>query len=306
MDKKKIFITGGTGFIGRELSKHLVSAGHNVSVLSRFEKRPIDFPEEVRIIKGDPKVEGPWQMEAQYHNWIINLVGESIFGRWTQEKKKKIYESRILSTRNLVNIIKQAKGDKEITLLSTSAVGYYGFHQDEIITEADTAGDDWLSNVAVQWESEAMKAQEKGIRVLITRFGLVLGKKGGMLDQLIPLYKFCFGGPIGNGKQWFSWAHIDDIIEGILFVLNKPEIEGPVNITSPNPVRNKEFSKILGNVMNRPAFLPTPGFLLKIIYGEFGNVIVEGQRVIPKKLLDMGYNFNFPDLRKALQNILKE
>jgi hypothetical protein len=234
---------------------------------------------------------------------IINLAGASIFSTWTEETKKAIRESRIFTTRNLVDGI-DPKRAKSITLFSTSAVGYYGFHGDEELTENSPPGNDFLARMAVEWEAEALKAKEKGSRVVITRFGIVLGKGGGVLSQMIPLFRKFIGGPIGSGRQWFSWIHMEDLAEAFFFLMRRLEISGPVNLCSPNPVRNKDFTKALGKVLKRPSFMPAPGFMIKLLLGEFGSVILEGQRVIPKRLLESGFVFSYPHVGKALKNII--
>jgi len=195
---------------------------------------------------------------------------------------------------------------KQFTLFSTSAVGYYGFCGDEELTEESPNGDDFLARIALEWEGEAWKARDKGARVVITRFGIVMGEKGGALGQMIPLSKKYIGGPIGSGKQWFSWVHIKDLSEAFAFLMKHPEISGPVNICAPNPVRNKDLAKALGKVLHRASFMPAPGFMVKLVLGEFGSVILEGQRVIPKRLLDSGFAFQYPDIDKALQGIMGE
>jgi len=183
-------------------------------------------------------------------------------------------------------------------------VGYYGFHEDEELAEEAPPGNDFLARLAVEWEGEALKAQEKGARVVITRFGIVLGEKGGALGQMIPLFKKFIGGPIGNGRQWFSWVHIKDLAEAFVFLMKHPEISGPVNLCSPNPLQNKDLAKALGKALHRPSFMPAPGFMIKLVLGEFGSVILEGQRVVPRRLLDSGFKFEYPDIDKALRSIV--
>ncbi|MBN1472832.1 MAG: TIGR01777 family oxidoreductase, partial [Syntrophaceae bacterium] len=190
------------------------------------------------------------------------------------------------------------------TLFSTSAVGYYGFHQDEDLTENSAAGNDFLARLAHDWEQEALRAKEKGARIVITRFGIVLGKNGGALGQMIPLFKFFLGGPLGSGRQWFSWVHMQDLSEAFGFLLQHPEINGAVNLCSPQPVRNADLGKAIGRVLHRPSSMPAPGFMIKLILGEFGSVLLEGQRVIPRRLLDAGFKFKYADIEKALQNII--
>jgi uncharacterized protein (TIGR01777 family) len=191
------------------------------------------------------------------------------------------------------------------TLFSTSAVGYYGFQGDELLTEESPPGKDFLAQLAQDWEKEAFRAGGKGCRVVITRFGNVLGEKGGALSQMIPLFGKYLGGPIGSGNQWFSWIQIEDLTRAFLFLLDHPEISGPVNLTSPNPVRNRILAKALGRAMCRPSFLPAPGFMLKLILGEFGSVLLEGQRVIPQKLIKSGFQFRYPEIDQALRRALQ-
>jgi hypothetical protein len=189
-------------------------------------------------------------------------------------------------------------------LCSTSAVGYYGFRGDEEITEEGASGDDFLASVCVDWENEAEKAADKGARVAITRFGIVLGKTGGALGQMIPAFKKFVGGPLGSGTQWFSWIHMEDLLNAFIFVLENHAISGPVNFCSPNPVRNRDLAKALGQVLKRPSFLTTPGFMLRLVLGEFGSVLLEGQRAVPAKLLKHGFLFQYPDITEALNEVV--
>jgi len=299
----KILITGGTGFVGAQLTSWLLRKGHEVTVLSRFPKESKGEIPSVSYLQSDPTEKGNWQSVINDHDVIINLAGASIFRRWTEETKRAIRESRILTTRNIVEGINPNRA-KSMTLFSTSAVGYYGFHGDEELTEDSSPGDDFLARMAVEWEEEALKAREKGSRVVITRFGIVLGKGGGALSQMIPLFRKFVGGPIGSGLQWFSWVHMEDLTEAFIFLLARPQISGPVNLCSPNPVRNRDLAKALGEVLKRPSFIPAPGFMIRLVLAEFGSVILEGQRVIPRRLLESGFVFRYPDIGKALENII--
>ena len=299
----KILITGGTGFVGKQLTSRFVQEGYEVTILTRSLKGSEKSPKGVAYLQGDPTQKGPWQDAIQNHDVIINLAGASIFSKWSDEYKKLIRESRVFTTRNIVEGI-PSKPDKKITLFSTSAVGYYGFHRDEELDEESPPGDDFLARLGIEWETEALKAKEKGTRVLITRFGIILGEKGGALSQMIPLFKKYIGGPIGSGQQWFSWVHIKDLAEAFVFLIKHPEVPGPVNVCSPNPVRNKDLAKALGKALQRPSFMPAPGFMIKLVLGEFGLVILEGQRVLPRRLLKHGFTFQYPDIEKALQSIL--
>ena len=295
----KIFITGGTGFVGRDLSARLSAEGHQVTVLTRGASR--SRTDALRFIQGDPTHPGPWQEEAAQHDVLINLAGTSIFGRWSPEYKRRLRESRILTTRHLVEAM--PSGGK-FTLISTSAVGYYGFHADEALDESSSPGKDFLATLSVDWEAEAMKAADKGARVVVTRFGIVLGRDGGALDQMLTPFRWFVGGPIGSGRQWFSWIHMQDLVGAFVHLLAHPELSGPFNFTAPNPVRNGELAKALGKVLGRPSWMPAPAFMLKLVLGEFGSVILEGQRVLPRRLLESGFSFRFSGIEEALRDLL--
>jgi len=299
----KILITGGTGFVGTQLTSRLIQDGYKVTILTRSLKGAKGSSPGISYLEGDPTKKGPWQEAIKNHDAIINLAGASIFSKWTDEHKKAIRESRVSTTQNIVEGIPSAPS-KKITLFSTSAVGYYGFCGDEKLVEDSPPGNDFLARIAVEWEGEALKAKEKGARVVITRFGIVLGEKGGALSRMIPLFKKYIGGPIGSGRQWFSWVHIRDLAEAFVFLIKHPEISGPVNVCSPNPVRNKGLARALGKALHRPAFFPAPGFMVKFVLGEFGSIILEGQRVIPRRLFENGFVFQYPDIDKALQSIV--
>jgi uncharacterized protein len=301
----KVFITGGTGFVGTHLTQKLTEHGHQVTLLTRAIKPERPLPQGASFLEGDPTRPGPWQQQVPSHNALINLAGASIFSRWTEDYKTVMRESRIQTTRNLVEAL-SARKDQETVLLSTSAVGYYGFQGDEEIAEEDPSGDDFLATLARDWEAEARKAEEFGVRVVRCRFGIVLGEKGGALDQMIPLFNRGLGSPLGSGKQWFSWIHQQDLSRVLLFLIGQQEGSGAVNCTAPFPVRNRELTKILAEVLGKPSFLPAvPGFILKLRLGEFGSVLLKGQRVLPRRLLFLGFQFQFPELKGALENLLQ-
>jgi len=301
----KILITGGTGFVGRQLTSRFLQEGYEVTILTRSLQESVQPPKGISYLQGDPTQKGPWQGAIPGHEVIINLAGASLFSKWSDEYKKLIRDSRILTTRNIIEGI-PSKFEKGIFLLSTSAVGYYGFHGDEELDEESPPGNDFLARLAIEWEAEALKAKEKGARVVITRLGIVLGEKGGALGQMIPLFKKFIGGPIGSGQQWFSWVHIQDLAEAFVFLIKHPEITGPVNVCSPNPVKNRDMAKALGRVLHRPSFMPAPAFMIQLVLGEFGSVILEGQRVLPRRLLKNGFTFQYPDIDKALQSIIQK
>lgn len=297
-------MTGGTGFIGPHIAARLVQDGHEVTVLVRSGSEAKILVPGVAFLRGDPTQSGLWQEEMRKFDAVINLAGASIFSRWTEQQKRAIRESRISTTRHIVEAIEVSAG-KSFTLFSTSAVGYYGFHEDEDLTEESPPGKDFLATVAAEWEGEAVRAKEKGARVIITRFGIVLGGTGGALGQMIPIFKSFIGGPIGSGRQWFSWVHMKDLTEAFIFLLNHPEISGPVNVCSPMPVRNKDLALALGKALNRPSFLPAPGFMVKLVMGEFGTVILQGQKVLPRRLIESGFIFEYPEIDKALESLIR-
>lgn len=296
-------MTGGTGFVGTYLSRRLIAEGHQVAILTRREKPPAPAAAGISFITGDPTQEGPWMGAVPEADWIINLAGASIFTRWTAGHKQEIFDSRFKTTRNLV--IALAAGDRRQLFCSTSAAGYYGPRGEETLTEDSPADAGFLGDVAKAWEAEALKAQDLGVRTVITRFGIVLGRDGGALGQMVPLFKKFLGGPLGDGSQWFSWIHQEDQARAFLFVKDHQEIKGPVNFTSPNPVRNRELAQALGRTLHRPAFMPAPAFMIRLVMGEFGDTLLTGQKVLPKRLLDAGFEFHFPSVETALTNLLE-
>jgi len=300
----RIFITGGTGFIGSFLTRKLTEEGHEVTILTRSASKE-ESAAGVRYVGGDPTEPGPWQKIVAESDAVFNLAGKSIFERWNSEVKAQIRRSRILTTRNVVDGLAARKASQAV-LISASAVGYYGFRGDEELDENAKPGKDFLSELSQDWEGEAERAREFGVRVAITRFGIVMGKGGGALSQMVPVFKKYVGGPLGKGTQWFSWIHEEDLIAALMFAFERSDLSGPVNCTAPNPVRNEELAKTLGETLNRPAVVPTPAFMVKLALGEFGSVLLKGQRVIPRKLLDAGFEFRFPLLKAALENILRD
>lgn len=298
----KVFMTGGTGFVGTYLSRDLVQAGHDITILTRRAQPPAPSRPGISFYTGDPTKEGPWMALVPEHDWIINLAGASIFNRWTEAKKKEIMESRERTTRNLVAAL--AAGDRRQLFCSTSAVGIYGAQGEEELTEDSPTDASFLGEVTKTWEAEAMKAQDLGVRVVVTRFGVVLGRDGGALSQMVPLFKKFFGGPIGSGAQWFSWIHQADHARAFRFIQENPQLSGPVNFTAPNPVRNRELARALGRVLHRPSFMPTPAFMLRLVLGEFADTLLTGQKVLPQRLLDGGFKFEFPTVDAALADLL--
>lgn len=298
----RIFMTGGKGFVGTILTRALTSKGHQVTILTRSVRGTAPPPEGVSLIQGDPAQKGPWQAQVAGHDVIINLAGESVFKRWTRESKARIRDSRVKTTRNVVNALPpDAAG---VALLSTSAVGYYGFRGDQDLDEKAAPGNDFLASVCQQWEAAALAAETKGARVVICRFGIILGRGGGALQKMVPLFKKGLGSPLGSGKQWVSWIHHQDLTRIYHVLLDHPELAGPVNCTAPYPVTNKEMTRILGEVLNRPASMPAaPAFVIRSLMGESSSLYLNGQKVPPRRLLDTGFSFRFPELKAALMDL---
>jgi uncharacterized protein (TIGR01777 family) len=300
-----ILITGATGFVGRRLCEMLHQAGHTVRALSRDSVAAKQrVPHLKEVFPWNPLQELPPLQAFEGCDAIINLAGESIAGRWTTAKKQLIRDSRVVGTKNLVNALAQLSSRPKV-LISASAIGYYGDRGEETLTEDAAPGSDFLAQVCRDWENEALKAESLGMRVVRLRIGLVLGRGGGTLQALLPLFRVGLGGPLGSGRQWWSWIHRDDLCRLIVQILANESISGPVNATAPQPVRQKEFAQVLGRVLRRPAFLPTPAFALKIALGEFADGILASQRVLPRRAQEMGYRFQFEELEGALREILQ-
>ena len=299
----KFFFTGGTGFIGNTLVSHLINEGHEITLLVLPGRKVSNTHRHLTIIEGNPAEPGSWQEDAATHQVIINLAGTPIFQRWNRRVKKAIYDSRILTTRNIVAAL--GKSNREgIRLFSASGIGYYGYH-DELCKEASPPGNSFLARLAVDWEAEALKARTVGARVVLCRFGIVLGKQGGALKRSIPLFKLHLGGRWGMGEQWFSWIHERDVIDSFLFLLAHREIDGPVNFTAPNPVRNREMVTVFKKTLGKKSVIQAiPRFVIQGMLGEFSEVFLKGQRVLPGKLLKHGYHFQFPTLEESLEDLL--
>lgn len=298
----KIAVTGGTGFVGRSLTSELIRGGHEISILTR-NKHNHDHAKQLNYVQWLNEGDTP-EKELEGMDVFINLAGESInSGRWTAERKRKILESRISATREVLRICKSLK-KKPHTLINASAVGYYGISRTKIFTEDITeAGKDFLAKTVHQWEDEASKAEKLKIRTVFCRFGIILDKQDGALPRIALPYKLFAGGTVGTGNQWLSWIHLKDVVNGIIFSINNHSIKGPVNFTAPNPVTMKEFGQTLGKVLQRPHWIPAPGFALKAVLGEMSILVLEGQQVIPVKLSSYDYPFMFKHLNEALIEI---
>ncbi|MDJ0623400.1 MAG: TIGR01777 family oxidoreductase [Desulfocapsaceae bacterium] len=297
----KIFITGGTGFVGANLTRQLLSRGYDVTVASSRGGTPSTSSGTPASIKADTTKEGPWQEKLGDYEVIINLTGRTIFNYWSESYKKKIYGSRVETTRNIVNGLPEKT---ETVLLNASAAGYYGDTGDVEQDESGSPGSDFLAKVAQDWEKEAYKAEKKGARVATMRFGVILGRGGGAIQTMKTPFKLGMGGPIGDGKQYFPWIHLTDLIAAVLFLMNGSDLHGPFNFTAPESVRQKDFAKKLAKTLSRPAFMPAPSFIMKTVLGDFGKSLLTGQKVIPKALQQNGFAFQYPRLDEALEEIL--
>ncbi|EIT84678.1 cell-division inhibitor [Fictibacillus macauensis ZFHKF-1] len=296
----KIAITGGTGLIGAACTEELLEYGHEVYILTRSPKQ--SEKANLHYIKWLSDNASP-EKELEGIDGFINLAGESIFGRWTDEKKQKIMDSRMQATNEVLRILKTLKKTPEV-LVNASAVGYYGVSEYDRFTERSTPKNkNFLTEVAMAWEEKASAAKELGIRTVFSRFGVILDSKQGALPQMMKPYQFFAGGRIGSGKQWLSWIHIKDAARLMRFALSSP-IEGPLNITAPFPEHNNEFGKELGEVLKRPHWIPAPAFMIKAVLGEMSVLILEGQHAYPEKALQHGFKFDFPRLEGALQQLL--
>jgi len=301
-----VFITGGTGFVGTTLTRQLMEKGHHVTILTRkMPSQPSHAATKgVSYLEGDPVRPGPWQEQVSGHDTIINLAGASIFRKWNRKAKELIRDSRVLTTAHLVEAM-SSDVNRQTTLISTSAVGYYGFREDEVLDEESPPGDDFLSAVTRDWEAAAARAETLGARVVICRFGIVLGKGGGALGEMVPLFQKGLGSPLGTGRQWFSWVHQDDLVRIYLFLMDRDDMSGPVNCTAPEPVTNRRLTRALGMALGKPTILPpVPGIVIRLMKGEFGTLLLKGQRVLPKKLLTAGFQFQFPAIQEALNDLL--
>ena len=295
----KILVSGSHGLVGSALIKRLEEEGHEISRLVRH------YPTSPSEIEWSPDRYSIALARIEGFDAVVNLAGESIAeGRWTDDKKRRIRESRVKGPKLLGDALANLTVPPK-TFICASAIGYYGNRGDELLTEASAPGNDFLAEVCVEWEKATALATEKGIRVVNARFGVILDTEGGALKKMLPPFRMGVGGRIGSGKQWMSWIALDDVVGALNFALTNESLRGPVNFVAPNPVTNAEFTKTLGKVLSRPTLFPIPAFAVKLLFGEMGEaLLLGGQRVAPKRLMSEGYQFQYPELRGALQHLL--
>lgn len=304
----KVAITGATGFVGSRLVERLHAQGDQVLIFTRNSTSAQRvFPKEVypnvEIVAYRPTESGAWQDAIADCDAVVNLAGESIAeGRWTPQRKQEILQSRQAGTQKLVEAIAKANSKPKV-LVNASAIGYYGTSETETFDEASSSGNDFLAEVCRAWEAEAQKVLDYGVRLVILRFGIVLGM-GGAIARMVTPFKLFAGGPIGSGRQWFSWIHRDDVVSLIIAAIQREDVQGVLNATAPNPVRMAEFCQTMGEVMNRPSWLPVPGFAIEALLGDGAIVVLEGQKVLPQRAQAYNFEFQYPNVKQALADIL--
>lgn len=299
-----VIITGGTGLIGRALAAGLVGAGYEVVVLSRSPERATGLPPGVRVERWDAHSAEGWGHLVEGADAIVNLAGENIAaGRWTAAHKQRVRDSRINAGRAVVQAVQQA-ARKPRVVVQASGIGYYGPRGDREVTEETPPGDDFLAHVAREWEASTKPVEALGVRRTIIRTGVVLSTRGGAFPRLLLPFRLFVGGPLGSGRQWLPWIHIADEVAAIRFLIENEAAHGPFNLCAPNPLTNAEFGRVLGRVMGRPAFIPTPGFAIRLVLGEMATLLLDGQRAMPKRLLELQFAFRFPTADAALRDLL--
>jgi hypothetical protein len=299
----KVAITGATGFVGSRLVERLQEQGHQPLILTRNQASALKTFPNLEIVGYTPRESGSWQKEIAGCEAVVNLAGAPIAeSRWSAEYKQEILKSRQLGTQKIVEAIAIANPQPTV-LINASAIGYYGTSETATFDETSPPSNDFLGQVCQTWEAEAQKVKEAGIRLVILRFGIVLGN-GGALGKMIPPFKLFAGGPIGTGRQWFTWIHRDDLVNLILEALTRPDMEGVFNATAPKPVRMSELCHTIGEVLHRPSWLPVPSFAIEVLLGEGAQVVLEGQQVLPKRTTSYRFNYQYPTVKEALSEIL--
>lgn len=301
----RVIITGGTGLIGRALAEQMAGDGHEVIVLSRDPGRAKDFSDRVRLVKWDGRTPQGWSQWVDGAGAIVNLAGAGLADRlWTKSRKQILLDSRIWAGQAVAEAV-AASERKPGVVIQVSAVGYYGPHQEEMIEESDPPGDDFLADLCRRWEASTRPVEDHGVRRVILRTGLVLSRKGGVLPRLLLPIRLFVGGRIGSGRQYYSWIHLDDVLRAIRFLIETASARGAYNMTAPAPVPNSDFIKTVSRAVGRPAWLPLPEFALRLLVGDMATVLVDGQRVIPAKLTEARFEFKFPALEGAMEDLAR-
>lgn len=299
----KVAITGATGFVGSRLVELLQAKGDQPLILTRNRDAGLKAFPNVEVVAYTPTESGDWQEAISGCDAVVHLAGEPIAeSRWTAKQKQEIINSRQLGTQKIVEAIKKANPKPKV-LVNASAIGFYGTSETASFDETSASGSDFLAEVCQKWEAEAQKVKDLDVRMVILRFGIVLGN-GGALAKMIPPFKLFAGGPLGTGKQWFSWIHRDDLVNLIIEALTRSDLEGVLNATAPNPVRMSELCQTLGDVLSRPSWLPVPSFALEALLGEGAQIVLEGQQVLPKRAISSGFKYQYPTLKQALAEIV--
>ncbi len=296
----KIILAGGTGLIGRELTDALLAEGHQLWILSR---NPQDrkAPPGAQLVAWDAQTSAGWGHLVEEADAIFNLAGENLgTWLWTKARKAEILASRAEAGQAIIQALAAAQRRPRL-LVQASAIGYYGAREDQVLDEASAPGKDWQSGVCLDWEASTAAAESLGVRQVVVRTGLVLTPTGGVLPKLLLPFKMFVGGPLGNGRQYYSWIAMRDEIRALIFLLNLENASGPYNLTAPNPLPQAEFGRVTGRVMHRPYWFPTPAFALRLVLGEMSTLVLDGQRVVPKRLREAGFAFQYPQLESALQ-----
>ena len=300
----RALIVGGTGNIGRRLVNYLISCGYLVTVVSRQPYKPASLPAKIIFAQWDGKTAKGWSHLLEENEAVVNLAGTGVADqRWTAERKKDILESRLSAGRAVVEAF-EAASRKPKVLIQASAVGYYGSRGDETLTESSPPGNDYLAEVCKQWEASTQAVEQMEVRRVVIRTGVMLDPRGGALPQMMFPFSFGAGGSIAGGRQWFPWIHYEDEAAAIHFLIEHATARGPINLAAPNPIRNRDFAKTLGKVLKRPAFAPTPGLALKVMFGEMAEVLLASQRLSSERLQTLGYPFKCPELEGALRDLL--
>ncbi len=302
----RIIVTGATGFIGKALCFRLLEEKYDVVALSRSkEKGEKIFGTDVTVVEWDGKNSEAWQDYANGAYAVVNLAGENIgSGRWTQKRKQSIIQSRLDAGKAIVEAVKSVE-KKPRVIIQASAIGYYGSRGDELIDESSSPGDGFLVEVVKRWEHSTQEVETLKVRRVIVRSSIVLGKEGGVFLRLVKPFRFFVGGHLGSGKQWFSWIHLEDEVKAIFFLIKREDLRGVFNLTAPHQLIQKDFFHILAKVMKRPSWFPVPGFVLRLIFGEMAkDTLLSSQRVAPRRLLEAGYRFLYPQAGLALNEIL--